>query len=143
MLHENVVEGCVGESYGALVAMWQAERARDPAVSSAMRRIARDEARHAALSWALLRWGAARLTAPSRRKLDARMKDALTTLRVQADREVDDSVVLEAGYPPPAVARELVARFERWVVAATARSYGPAARAARAEATSADAASDR
>jgi hypothetical protein len=49
---ENAVEGCVRETYGALTAIWQARTAKDPSVAAAVRRIARDETRHAALSWA-------------------------------------------------------------------------------------------
>jgi hypothetical protein len=52
MALENVVEGCVRETFGAVVAMIQAERAGDARVRRAMRRIARDETRHAELSWA-------------------------------------------------------------------------------------------
>jgi hypothetical protein len=126
LLLENVVEGCVGESYGALVAMWQGARAADPAVSRAMRRIAADEARHAALSWAVFRWGAGKLTADARRRLGARIHTALASLRAEADRPVamHDSVIDAGGYPSPAVARTLVARFEPFVVAETERALG-------------------
>jgi hypothetical protein len=44
---ENAVEGCVRETYGALVALWQARHARDPVVAAAMAPIAADETRHA------------------------------------------------------------------------------------------------
>jgi hypothetical protein len=40
MALENVVEGCVRETFGAVVAMIQAERAGDARVRRAMRRIA-------------------------------------------------------------------------------------------------------
>ncbi|HRI52598.1 MAG TPA: ferritin-like domain-containing protein, partial [Pseudomonadota bacterium] len=46
---ENAAEGCVRETLGALVAQWRARRAQDPAIARAMARLARDEARHAAL----------------------------------------------------------------------------------------------
>jgi len=48
---ENAVEGCVRETYGALIATRQAEAASDPVVRRAMRKIAADETAHAALSW--------------------------------------------------------------------------------------------
>ena len=44
---ENAVEGCVRETFGALIASWQAEHARDPGIKRLMRSIARDETRHA------------------------------------------------------------------------------------------------
>src|SRR5205823_2406284 len=60
---ENAVEGCVRETFGALVAKWQADHAGDAEVATAMERIARDESDHAALSWAIAGWSAARLDA--------------------------------------------------------------------------------
>ncbi|MBX3232257.1 MAG: hypothetical protein KF837_33330 [Labilithrix sp.] len=63
---DNAVEGCVLETYAALVATWQAERATEPAVRATMRGIAADETSHAALSWALHRWALARVADPSR-----------------------------------------------------------------------------
>jgi hypothetical protein len=53
---ENAREGCVGETVGAIVAFYQAARAADPAVRRVMRAIARDEARHAILSWRVAAW---------------------------------------------------------------------------------------
>ncbi|MCA9645810.1 MAG: hypothetical protein KC492_34200, partial [Myxococcales bacterium] len=53
---ENAVEGCVRESYGALVGLWQAERAEQPEVREALRDVAQDELRHAALSWRVAAW---------------------------------------------------------------------------------------
>jgi len=48
---ENAVEGCVRETYGALLATRQALLSRDHGVRAAMMLIARDEPRHASLSW--------------------------------------------------------------------------------------------
>ena len=56
MAEENAVEGCVREAYGALLAYVQASASRDPVVRAAMRRIALDEARHAALALAVDAW---------------------------------------------------------------------------------------
>lgn len=53
---ENAREGCVGEAWGALLAHVQATTATDPAVRRAMAPIAKDEARHAALSSAVDAW---------------------------------------------------------------------------------------
>ena len=51
-----VVEGCVGETIAASIARVSAASARDPAVRTALAKIAADESRHAAFSWRLLRW---------------------------------------------------------------------------------------
>ena len=63
---ENAREGCVRETYGALVALWQAEHARDPRVRAAFAAIAREEARHAALSWRVAAWAEGRLSEAER-----------------------------------------------------------------------------
>jgi hypothetical protein len=70
---ENAVEGCVRETFGAAVAMLQAESAVDPEVRKAMARIAEDEARHAELSWDVAGWIELRLDEPARKRVtDAR-----------------------------------------------------------------------
>jgi hypothetical protein len=56
---ETVREGCVGETLASLLATAQLERAADPQVRSALERIAADEARHAELSWKIVRWALA------------------------------------------------------------------------------------
>jgi hypothetical protein len=53
---ENAVEGCVRETYSALLACYQAQAARDPHVRAAMTQIADDETRHAQLSWQIAAW---------------------------------------------------------------------------------------
>lgn len=49
-------EGCVGETLGAALAAHQLERATDPASRRILRKIARDEARHAELAWRFVAW---------------------------------------------------------------------------------------
>lgn len=53
--HENAIEGCVREAYGALVATYQAERAR-PELREAFRAIAVDERRHVELAEDVHAW---------------------------------------------------------------------------------------
>jgi hypothetical protein len=70
---ENAIEGCVRETWGAIVAMWQAERAQNDELRKIFRAISDDEARHASLAWAVDRWAATRLDAAAvRRVADAR-----------------------------------------------------------------------
>jgi hypothetical protein len=66
---ENAVEGCVRETWGALIALRQAARASDLGVRAAMSRIAPDEVRHAELAWAIDRWLGRRLNAEQRRQV--------------------------------------------------------------------------
>jgi hypothetical protein len=53
-------EGCVGETLGALLAEEQAARATDPVAAQILKRIARDETRHAELAWRFVAWAVAR-----------------------------------------------------------------------------------
>jgi hypothetical protein len=78
---ENLVEGCVRETYAALVASWQAAHATDSDVAQQMAAIARDEARHAALSWAIARWSEPALGRASRRRVTAAARRAIGGLR--------------------------------------------------------------
>ncbi len=77
---ENAVEGCVRETWGALIALRQAKHATDPAVRAAMSRIAPDEVRHAELAWAIDRWLAARLTPAARRQVQRARASAVAQL---------------------------------------------------------------
>ncbi|HEY2369381.1 MAG TPA: ferritin-like domain-containing protein [Polyangiaceae bacterium] len=67
---ENAVEGCVHETFGAVLARFQAERAPDPRDRAVLRDIARDEARHAALAERIDAWVKPRLTFEERRRVD-------------------------------------------------------------------------
>lgn len=93
--HENVVEGCARETFGALLATWQAAHVEDAEIASALSAIAIDETRHAALSWAIARWSLAQLDAPGH----ARMHAAWT--RALADVAASDTAAMErsAGLP--------------------------------------------
>jgi len=116
---ENAAEGCVGETWGALVALWQSQRALDPAARAAMLTIAADELRHAALAWRVDAWARARLDpAAARRVRDAR--DAhLAALRASR-HEPHPAVVAGAGLPSQREAARLLDACERtlWAVAA-------------------------
>jgi hypothetical protein len=77
MAVENVVEGCVRETWGALVATRDARTHSNPAVRAAMKRIAPDETRHAALAWSISSWLEPRLTrSASERVRQARLEEA-------------------------------------------------------------------
>ena len=98
---ENAIEGCVVETYSALLARWQSQRATDPRVRSTMRRIAREETRHAALAWDLANWAEARLDKASRDEVHRARRKAFSALvpRVRANA---DPQLVEAGLAPSA-----------------------------------------
>lgn len=77
---ENAVEGCVRETWGALVALHQATRASELAVRAAMGRIARDEIRHAQLAWSIDAWLSPRLSRVQRHRVREARSRALAQL---------------------------------------------------------------
>ncbi len=56
LARETLEDGCIGESAAALAAMRDAEDSDDPATKAVLRRVARDESRHAELAFRLLGW---------------------------------------------------------------------------------------
>jgi hypothetical protein len=94
-----VREGCVGETLAVFQAEAQAERARDRDVQSALRTIADDEARHAELAWAFVRWAVERGGAEVRRAVDRAFDNALEQVLAPPDagaRQTCDRVQLHA-----------------------------------------------
>lgn len=77
---ENAVEGCARETFGALLATWQASRIDDPELAETLRTIAEDETRHAALSWSIARWSLSQLDADACARMESEWRAALTTL---------------------------------------------------------------
>jgi hypothetical protein len=104
---DNIAEGCVRETFGALVANYQAKHATDLHVRAAMRRIARDETRHAATSWQLHRWLDPRLGARARNRVREAMDNAVRRLRAELTSAPPRDETSRAGLPPPEEARRL------------------------------------
>ncbi|NTX16858.1 ferritin-like domain-containing protein [Myxococcus sp. CA056] len=113
VLLDNAVEGCVRETYGALVAHHQALHAEDSEVREAMARIAEDETRHADLSWAIDRWASTRLpTVELEAVREARLR-AIESLRAEVAEPTDSALIRELGLPAPEVAVALVDTLTR------------------------------
>lgn len=106
---ENAVEGCVRETFGALVATWQAGHAHDPQIRAAMRRIARDETEHAALARRVDRFLLARLGPDDRARVEAARLRAIEELAREVDAQIDDPSLEPAGLPSRAASRALLA----------------------------------
>jgi hypothetical protein len=105
---ENAVEGCVRETFGAAVAAVQAKRASHRGLRAAMRRIARDEAQHAQLSWAVADWIDAKLDAGARKRV-RRMRER-AAVELLREVSVDPSAIArrDLGLPSAAEARAMV-----------------------------------
>ncbi len=117
---ENVVEGVVRETYGAVVALWRAEHAGDDDVRAAMREIAEDECRHAALSWEVATWARAQLDDAERAVIDAAMRAAIRELAHDVAGEPSRALREIAGVPSASEAARMVAELERAVWSAAA-----------------------
>jgi hypothetical protein len=105
---ENAVEGCVRETFGALVATYQASHARDAEIRCAMQRIARDETRHAALAQSVDRFLQRRLTVSERSAIRAAKRTALAQLAREVATPADGEIIDRAGIPSPPTARRLL-----------------------------------
>ncbi len=105
---ENVVEGCVAETFGALVGLYQAEYAKNERIRAAMTAIAEDETRHAALAWSVFSWTHERLDEPARLRVRRAMTDAVAKLAAEARLAPDPLLVEHAGVPDAEAATRLV-----------------------------------
>jgi hypothetical protein len=103
---QNADEGCVRETFSAAVTVLQAQTAHDPALRRTMRRIARDELRHAAFSWRLHDWFLSRLPATARRRLAAVRRRAVDG--IDADLVSAPAANPELGMPGPLALRALL-----------------------------------
>jgi len=118
---ENAREGCVRETFAALVACRQAASARDEAVRTVMTTIAADETRHAELSWELASWLDERLDDDQRRAVVRAREDEARALRAElAARRLPEDTDL--GLPGAAEAVGLMDAFVRSVVVAGGRT---------------------
>lgn len=104
---ENAVEGCVRETFGALVGLHQAEHAADLEVRAAMQKIARDEVRHAALAWRVAAWLDHRLTPGARRAVARARRRAVTDLARDLACTADAATRTTLGLPSAEVAARL------------------------------------
>ena len=109
---ENAVEGCVRETFGAAVAAFQAARAEDPEIASLMHAVAADEARHAAVSWAVADWLSPKLTPQARERIRARCRATVEELRREVDAPISADLALPMGLPAPAQQKAILKALE-------------------------------
>lgn len=84
LARHNAVEGCVLESFAALIACVRAATARDPVLRHAYRSIAEDELRHGQLAWDIHAWAFARLDERARTQVIAARSHTLAELPSRA-----------------------------------------------------------
>jgi hypothetical protein len=101
---ENAVEGCVRETYGALVAHHQAAAAADRSIARVMHSIADDETRHAGLAWDVAAWLEPQLSPEARDEVIAARAQAIDALREALASEPSRALREIAGMPSAATA---------------------------------------
>ncbi len=99
LARENAIEGCVRETFGALVATWQARHATDAAIREAMETIARDETRHAELSFAIDAFCTRRLDERAALRVRRARERAMASLRRTLSSEIPRDWIRIAGFP--------------------------------------------
>ncbi|NUP10231.1 MAG: ferritin-like domain-containing protein [Polyangiaceae bacterium] len=89
---ENAVEGCVLETFAALLSIVDARTATSPSLRRRLARIADDECRHARLSWDIAAWAEPMLALEERRAVEEARARTLDALIEATDRlaERDD-----------------------------------------------------
>ncbi|MFZ6178412.1 ferritin-like domain-containing protein [Nannocystis pusilla] len=111
LARENAVEGCVRETFGALVARYQASVAADEPLRRLFAAIAEDELDHAALAWDVATWLNGQLDEAARARVQAAEAAELARLTVAlATTKPDSEVSHLCGVPSPAIATTM---FER------------------------------
>lgn len=110
---ENAVEGCVRETYGAVLGVHQGATAAKASVRTVMARVAEDELRHADVSWRLAEWLDAQLDEDARARVREARDEAIVALR----RQLQQDVVFGAnvGLPDAETALGIHARLTREV----------------------------
>lgn len=117
---DTFLEGCIGETVAALEATEALATATLPAVRQVLQQVAEDEARHAALAWRFVAWGAAQAPAlvdGLRERLELELEQAARTCSAFAQRALpaNDSLA-KGGLLGDAVRAELRLQALREVV---------------------------
>jgi hypothetical protein len=116
----NAQEGCVRETYGALVAMHQAARAGDAALRIDLRQIAQEEVRHAEWSHDLARWLESQLTEAEKLEVQLAKRQALLQLHQENQQSPERALQDSVGLPSAEVAAHLLAGLEATLFQAAA-----------------------
>jgi hypothetical protein len=109
---DNIVEGVVRETYGALQAIVRARTASARDVRAAMVRIARDESSHAALSLRIAAWLDTQLSADERAQVAHARGAAIAELRRELAHEPSPALRDQLGLPSRTLALGLIEQLE-------------------------------
>ncbi len=99
---ENAIEGCVRESYGALLALRQTKQTKNPKIHETIIKITKNKITHVA------RWASRRLSPSATKRVRRARAAAIRDLEREASAAVDPETARAAGLPDPAEALALV-----------------------------------
>jgi len=109
---ENMVEGCVGETWAALVAAHQAQHADTAALREHHAGIAADETRHAELAWSIHTWLCGQLGESAQAMIAAARRAAVQGLAARLAASTDEPAMLALGIPDRRTALRLLAGLD-------------------------------
>ncbi len=117
---ENAQEGCVRETYGALVAWIQSVSATEPHVRRVLQAIAAEETEHAKLAFAVAEFCQQRLSASEQAEVAAAQRSAVRELSLELVDSPPKELQVRLGLPSKELAARLVAQaqIELWPTAA-------------------------
>jgi hypothetical protein len=128
---ENAREGCVRETFGALVASVQALRATDEGIRAAMEAIAVDETEHAALAWDVAAWLDSQIDSAgrdaARRARQAAYVSLLDSVSTTISAPVATTEDLRLGLPSPAEELHLLQNLAATLLMQDTDVFGEAA----------------
>lgn len=113
---ENAREGVVGETWSAMIALWQSRHAPSAALRASYDQIATDELRHAEVALEIAAWTRARLSPAARCRVQQERDRALAGLARSVRRSPPAAIVRELGVPDRATTQRLYssARARLW-----------------------------
>lgn len=117
---ENMVEGCVRETYAAAMVLHMSQHAHDRELGDALASIAEDEARHAELAAAIATWIDGHLTIAERDRVERARRAAIAALAAELEARPSHELVTRAGVPDVDRARVLLGLLDRHVWRAAA-----------------------
>jgi hypothetical protein len=110
---DNASEGCVRETFGALLATYQEQTAADLRVREVMAQIARDETQHAQLSWKLMAWLEPQLSEQQQAQVAAAQARAQIELELEPVPTLNEAERHALGLPDREHALTLLAQLRR------------------------------
>ena len=108
---DNAIEGCVRETFGALMGTYQAMTAADPIAKAVLETIAEDEIRHAQLSRELAAFIEPQLSEQERGMLRHAQAAALVQLARELDSGMGDEERRMIGLPDAATSKQLLTQL--------------------------------